>query len=309
MQSFRYDTTHMRHYELGHKPVNSIWINYYHLKKYLINKKINYYPLNLNAMGKIPRPIKERKYDVCLCIFNDPNGWKTGVDNMPMITKLRSLQSCPFYLFIEVLDDASYNLYSNYFNKIFTNRNHVYPNSISLGFAANHELLIPMKDSTKIRILIDHPAYTQDHFDRKDKTKDILQQIWNFKFPKPVIIRRFINGTIETTNKNNYKIELYKRKGVNILTAFEEYNRTDIFFVTHPESMGMSVIESAMAGALIVTPRSYIKSEFLLGLEYIEFDKVIDWNLVLSKMNTKVCRRQALAKTWVKLYDKLFRSL
>lgn len=308
MQSFRYNSDYMRQYELGQKPVNSIWINFYHLKKYLIARKINFFPLNLNAMGKIPKAVRHRKYDLCICIFNDPNGWKEGVNHMPMLTKIKSFVKCPFFLFTEVLDDEKYIEWINYFDLIFTNRDEKYDRVIPVGFAANHELLVPNKDPKRIRILVDHPAYSPEHFKKRDRTKDILDQIFSSHLPKEkaLFVRRFINGDVETVNRDKYNVELYNRKGVNILNAFDEYNQADIFFVTHPESMGLSVIESAMAGALVVLPRFYIKPEFLEGIEYVEFEKDIDWEIVLNKLDAKNCRRKALKKTWNVLFDLMF---
>jgi hypothetical protein len=308
MQSFRYNTEYMKQYELGQKPVNSVWINYYHLKKYLIAKKIGYYPINLNSDEKIGKAVRGRKYDSCITIFNDPNGWKDGVNHMPMLIKLRDILKCPFFLFTEVLDEIKYANWINYFDMIFTNREEKYDKVISVGFAANHELLVPNKDPKILQILVDHPAYSPDHFKKRDRTKDILEQIFVHTFPKgkEVVVRRFVNGAVETVDPQKYSVELYNRKGINILNAFDEYNKADIFFVTHPESMGLSVVESAMSGALIVTPKFYIKPEFLAGLEHIEFDKQIDWSIIMAKLDAKICRRKALKKTWTCLFDLMF---
>src|SRR5690606_24606966 len=110
-------------------------------------------------------------------------------------------------LLIEVLSLDNYNIYRNIFDKIFTNRTHDYLNTIPLGFSADPLLLKPNQNNSFIRILIDHPAYSKQHFSKKDKTKFILDNIFNNKFfdilhkkfpNRNLLVRRFINNNIET---------------------------------------------------------------------------------------------------------------
>lgn len=300
------DTKYMIKYELGCKPVNSIWIHFYHLKKYLENRNIKYYPININNklfdIKNIPKGI-----NYCISIFNDVNGFKkTDIDNLDVIKKIKSIVKCKFILLTEVLCEKSYESLGKIFNIIYTNRTSNFDKTISLGFAANSTFLYPQKHNNIIRILVDHPAYNTKHFPIKDKTKYIIDSIFSKNFlPKQLLVRRFTNGNIETVLDNNIKIERYNRVGINILSAYSEYNHADIFFVTHPESMGLSVIECAMAGCLVVTPKGYINTEFLSGLNYVEFDNTIEWDLILSKLNPKLSRKLALKKSWDIFYSKL----
>lgn len=299
------DTDHMLEYQLGSKPINSIWIHYYHLKHHLETKKIPYTPININSknfnLKKIPK-----KTTTCISLFNDPNGFKKhATDNLVIIRKIKEITKCKFLLITEIVTDETHDTLSKIFDTIFTNRTCNYKKCISLGFAANHERLLPQKQKDTLRILIDHPAYNKTHFIKKDKTKFIIKSIFSTKFDKQLIIRRFVNGDIESVCNKDTKVELYNRKGINILNAYDEYNHADIFFVTHPESMGMSVIESAMSGCLIAIPKDYIKSDFLSGINYVEFTDTIDWKLILSKLNAKLSRKLALRKTWTIFFDKI----
>lgn len=301
-QHDRYNHDYMMRYELGMKPINSIWIHYYFLKRHLQSHNINFYPVNLNTSDAIP----SQQFELCFFIFNELNGFsKRGKDHWITIKLLKNRFKCPFILLTEVLTHETYLNHIHYFNLIFTNRKinykHVYP----LGFAASHERLIPKKDKTKIRILVDHPAYDKNHFNHYDRTKSIIDQILDHKFDKEVEIRRFVSGAIETVQDKNYKVEVYDRRGINILKAFEEYNQADIFFVTHPESMGMSVIECAMAGCLVVTPKGYIKPEFINSVEHVEFSGKIDWEKVMKKMNSHKVRHISKKHNWTVFYNKI----
>jgi hypothetical protein len=302
-------TDHMLRYELGVKPLNSIWLHYYHLKKYLIDKKKKFYPININNnmfdIKKIP-PSKEVK--LCICIFNDPDGFKKNesIDNLDVFKKIKSSLKCRCVLITEtVFDDSFYFKIEGIFDMIYTNRTCNYKKVVSLGFAANPTFLYPQKNKNIIRILVDHPAYNKKHFARTDRTRFIIDSIFDHKFPRDILVRRFINGDIETLVDKNCKIDIYNRKGINILSAYAEYNYADIFFVTHPESMGLSVIECAMSGTLVVTPKGYINSEFLVGLNYVEFENKIDWDVIMKKLNPKTSRKVAMRKSWNVFYDKI----
>ncbi len=303
------ETEHMLKYELGVKPINSVWLHFYHLKKYLGVRKIKFYPVNINSrqfsLTKIPKNV-----NLCISIFNDPNGFrKTEGDNLAVIKNIKSMTKCKSILITEIVDEKSYKDLDKLFDTIFTNRTCYFDKTISLGFAANQSLLYPQKNKNVIRILIDHPAYNKKHFATKDRTKFIITSIFETKFPKELVVRRFINGDVETLVDKNVKVVLYDRKGINILNAYDEYNHADIFFVTHPESMGLSVIECAMAGCLVVTPKSYINAEFLAGLNYVEFDgdstNKLDWGSIISKLNPKFTRKLALKKSWDVFFSKI----
>jgi hypothetical protein len=292
------------------------------MKKYLQKQNKKFRCINLNKQefdvkAFVQDVDKEMgikiKYDRVYVIFNNPNGFNpTDSCNLDKIKFLKNRLKCPFYLLIELISLTDYNSYKNIFQSIYTNRQHNFQKTIHISFAADEKLLYPDKDTNFIRILVDHPTYEKDHFE-VDKTKYILHNIINSrnilnKSGKKVIVRRFVDGKIETVKNNQFAVEPYKRVGVNILDAYKEYNKSDIFVVTHPESMGLSVIECAMAGCLIVTPKNYIKQCFLDGLNYYEFEKQIDWSTVLRKLNSKTSRGLALKKTWTQMYKSMFKK-
>lgn len=178
------------------------------------------------------------------------------------------------------------------------------PRTVCVGWAADPELCSPEKDPDTLRILIDHSYYGNP--DKPDKpTGDISDLVINscLEFSKRsgrrVVLRRFISNGVETI-KGFYKKDLYNRIGMPYPEACDEYRKADIFIVTHPESLGISVIESAMSGALIIVPLRYIKFSLTKDLLVYNFDpeQGIDWKTVLSMLNVEEARNKASKYTW-----------
>jgi len=181
--------------------------------------------------------------------------------------------------------------------------------SIYVGWAADPVLCYPDKDKNVLRILIDHSYYGHSDRDLSVKIiKDVLQFV---KFcGKEVVIRRFISGGVETVTLGaEPKIDIYSRAGLLYVDACEEYRKADIFIVTHAESLGLSVIESAKAGALIVTPKGYIKNSLLETLNTYEFVGEISWGSVLEQLNPELSMQAAARFSWDKIALKIAETL
>jgi hypothetical protein len=154
-----------------------------------------------------------------------------------------------------------------------------------INWACDEKYCIPKQNINELNILIDHPYYGRGSMKLKDKTLEISEKIWNWsqtvQTNKKIIIKRFCNGGIEILNKDNYnKLDNYKQNnGLTFDKACDIYNRTDIFFVTHHECMGLVVLECAMSGALIVSPNTYIKRELLKNVYHKICDTLEDEQL------------------------------
>lgn len=180
--------------------------------------------------------------------------------------------------------------------------------NVYVGWACDHsEYLFPEKDPDKFRILLDHSYYYPGH--SKDLSVSLAKQCLEFKNryrEKEVIIRRFSGSSgLETLTPESNLSEVFDRRNQSIPypVACEEYRKADIFIVTHPESMGMSVLESAAGGALTVCPlmkifRPYIQYDFLRPLHYITFRKNIPWGRVLDSLNMEETRKKAEPYSW-----------
>ena len=176
--------------------------------------------------------------------------------------------------------------------------NHTY-----VGWAASPEWLRPEKTGTEYNLLIDHTLYHKG----EDVSASVIKQCFAFNRNNlgDVVIRRFVSGGVETVKGETQMPAIYDRKGLPYPETCKEYNRADVFFVTHRESMGLSVLEAAMAGALIVAPREYINKLFLRDLNHVEHDGVIDWDKVVDKLNPEQSRAAALKYNWKNVADKI----
>jgi hypothetical protein len=171
-----------------------------------------------------------------------------------------------------------------------------------IGWACDHDLLYPHQNKNKINILIDHPYYSEGRIKDLDKTLEISKQAVEY-FNGSASIRRLCAGGVETVDTNNFdKIEKYEQgKGLAYNDACEEYGNADIYFVTHPECMGLVVLECAMSGALIVAPKGFIKTELLKSLNHIVFENNdIPWDDIIKRIDHNKSRKLAFRFNWVK---------
>lgn len=188
--------------------------------------------------------------------------------------------------------------------------------AIYVGWAADSTHCYIDKDDSEINILIDHSAYIKESI---DFSKLIISDICKFckKYKKNIKVRRFISDGVETLDINNPWFELYNRKGLSFDNACKEYNKAHIFIVTHYESLGLSVIEAAMSGALILVPDikngagSCIHPNLLESLHHITFDPFIPipWSKVINNINPTLSRKKALNFTYEKVADRIYNYL
>lgn len=181
------------------------------------------------------------------------------------------------------------------------------PKSLYVGWGADPAFCYPEKDPSKIRILVDHGYYGTKVRDWSDQ---ILKDVADFsRKNKKVEIRRFISGGIETLDINNIWKDKYNRNGLPFTEACAEYRQAHVFIVTHPESMGLSVLESAMSGALVVSPKGFIRRELLRDLHHIEYTDSIPWKKVLDNINPQKASKMASKYTWSNVASKIAKDL
>lgn len=187
------------------------------------------------------------------------------------------------------------------------------PHSHYIGWATSPRLCKPAQKKDQIRILIDHLYYGTKSKDmiNSDKTMDISKKAFEFakNSKKMIEIRRLCIGGAETLTEQNYKVKTkyVQNGGMSYEKACEEYSQSDVYFVTHKESMGLTVLECAMAGALIVSPKGYIKQGLLSPLHHIEYDDKIPWVKIIKNINHKKARDAASKYNWKMLCDRMLR--
>lgn len=174
-----------------------------------------------------------------------------------------------------------------------------------VGWAADHEMIVPRQNPDELRILIDHPDYSNDRH-LSDISSRIIEDCqrfiksgeWKKKY-KSVSLRRIADGGIEDVSSSS--VPLYQRKAIPFAEVCDEYSKTHLFMVTHPESVGLSVLETAMAGASVLAPVGFIQPDRLNTVRAIKFHGTVPWEHALNHINIKASRRKALENTWSKV--------
>jgi hypothetical protein len=173
--------------------------------------------------------------------------------------------------------------------------------SFYVGWAADQELLIPRQAKGELRILVDHPDYGVG---RVDRTADMVSQCARFAGSRAwasryssVRLRRLVDGGVEDFGRGD-ATETYMREAAPFEEICLEYGATRVFVVTHPESVGLSVLETAMCGALTVAPEGFIQPDRLDLVRHVEFSDRVPWEEVLDNINVKLSRQMAIVNTW-----------
>lgn len=183
--------------------------------------------------------------------------------------------------------------------------------NIHVGWACDHSLLTPTKDKDTIRILIDHAYYGS--VDHNDRTADISRQCLDFQnySDKKVVIRRFSGPQgCEDVTETNWNIDFYDRTtSMPYPKACEEYKKADIFIVTHQESLGMSVLESAAAGAYVAVPEDCIEESILTNIRHVTFKDKIPFDYILPLLSPQASIEPTLQYSWKKLTATMLKIL
>lgn len=188
--------------------------------------------------------------------------------------------------------------------------------SVHVTWAASPEYCYPEKEPGTLNILVDHNQYKGE-----DRADEILCQLCEFartSFSRVgprygfdrMVIRQFKSGGIETIDVHNpQKFGEYNRKGLPFPEACREYRRANMFFVTKPESMGLSIIESAMSGALIVVPRGFA-NDYLLGpLNYVSWGYKIEFEELFASLDVGWSADVAAPFCWQRLAQTMLNTL
>ena len=179
-----------------------------------------------------------------------------------------------------------------------------------IGWAADQKLNYPSQDTENLRILVDHTNYGDNPVDR---TADVLQQIkllvdsdiWKSMY-KSVSVRRFDSGCVVDVDLSDLSFDRYnKNKSIPYIEICKEHSKAHIFCVTHPESVGQVVIETATAGALILSPNGFIPIDRLQTVRSIEWKDSVDWAQVLSQINITESRNKALSSSWASVAKRI----
>lgn len=190
------------------------------------------------------------------------------------------------------------------------------PKSVHATWAASPEYCYPEKEAGVLNILVDHNNYSGD-----DLANEILDQLSEFARSRfhlvktkygfdRIAIRQFMSEGIEVIDISNpQRFGKYTRRGLPYPDACREYRRANIFFVTKGESMGLSIIECAMSGALIVYPKGYANRYLLEPLNHIVWEDRIDFDDVMAALDVRWSTQRAAPFNWQRLAQTFLNTL
>lgn len=189
-------------------------------------------------------------------------------------------------------------------------RHHQYNKYI--GWAADSELLQPKQSLETLQILVDHPAFAEG----RDESLTVLfalrrlvnSKIWSPRF-KSVAVSQILDGGVQPVDLTTLTVREYKRSAIPHAAICEYYCQSHIFMVTHRESLGLTVLETAMAGALPVVPRGMIVKDRLSTVRHYETEWPIDWTKVMEMVDPETNASIARPNSWDAVAERMIGHL
>lgn len=301
--------------EENYKRVNNIsavygYFYYKNMLKYIENNKldIQVYIDKVNYASKI-----DEEYDFCFVLYN--RGIKNMSDNV--FNRLRSyikkkiITIAPTSKIVGKEDILLYYVGKNK-KKCF-----------KINWTADKFELYPeQKDYDKIRILVDHKYYGKEdsRIAKVDQTEQIIKSLLKYKEKNKNI--EIIQ--IETESENKYRIieseedisNYNRHQATSFKNIFKIYRSASLFFVTHPECMGLSTLECNMAGCKVLIPKTFIKDCFSKNLHKFEFDPVekgeeliLDYDEIIKNINPAKSHRKAHKQNYYNSVTKIFKKI
>jgi len=190
---------------------------------------------------------------------------------------------------------------------------HKNPKIRCIGWSADPDLCFPKK-KLPFFILVDHTLYHEG----QDETRTILEGLKKVhKKGFPIIVKRLCNEGVQTVDfSKNISYEMFKRENsIPYKDVCDLYCKAHMFFVTHAESVGHSVIENAMAGAVIAAFPGAIKSSLIKPLNHIFYTPKDPHSVykavvkTIKKINIEENRKKALPFSWENSIEKVIEIL
>lgn len=282
----------------------------YYIKNYFINKyDFNVYNISLSETESNEKYL-DGLLDFDYCIDISQLGIsKKGVS---FYTKLRN----KIHQKICSISDNGDNNGDNYLEDIVLcaiNNNNIKCKYIE--WAADESLFKPEQNINQKIILIDDCHYNMneynDSYNVLDYCMKLLENNDNIKIIRFGYYDNVINFIDKYKNKyNSSRYEVIENK-ISIEEKAKIHNKSLIFFGTHYETLGIPLIESAMAGNLLIYKLNYVNPTLTKDLLKIEYKNIDDlYNIdIFAKVNIEKQRTIALNNTWEKLVDRIYEIL
>ena len=183
-----------------------------------------------------------------------------------------------------------------------------------VGWAADCEIFdVPTTKSNVLTVLVDHTNYNGG----EDFSNEVLTEVFNLKesdvwkgLYDDVVVKRLGSGVFGTLDSLPYEVEPYDRKKVIPITELAEtYRSADIFVVSHPESLGLVVLETAMCGSLVVCKQGFVSKDRLNSINHYCYSDEIIWDDVLPNINRRLNRDVAIKNSWSQMATNIINEL
>lgn len=180
-----------------------------------------------------------------------------------------------------------------------------------VGWAADPEVCRSTQDPDTLGILIDHPDYVMRKA-RTDYSRRIVNEVaafvasgtWRQRF-RSVRVRRIADGFIEDVDLDKPSVPRFTRKHVTFEEVAHDYSRAHLFFPTHREGVGLSVLETALCGALPVVPVDCISPSLLATVRHLDYRGRIPWQVALGHIDVAASRETAMPNSWSAVADRI----
>lgn len=185
--------------------------------------------------------------------------------------------------------------------------------NISVGWVADSETYTPKQSDDEFRVFVDHTSFNPNDGDR---TLEILQWLKWFRDTDKwknhylsFTVRTLVSGEIIDVDLDNIRTKLYDRKTVPFDVFASEISQSQVFCVTHPESVGQCVIEAATAGCLVIVPEGFIQPDRIKTVRSISFDNKLDPDAVFNAIDPSASRALALKNNWGTVARKIISTI
>lgn len=183
-----------------------------------------------------------------------------------------------------------------------------------IGWAADGDLLVPNQDAEVLTIVVDHTAFNRT---QQDQTLTILlnikylvqnRNLWDKHYKETRVLLHTDEGFVDL-DVNNIIITDYKRKALPYPEVAKVYSTAHLFMVTHRETVGLSVLETSMAGSLAVVPEGYIPRDRLSTVRHHVTSGTVDWGAVIGMIDVTASREVAAQNSWRQVAHNLVNHL
>lgn len=175
-----------------------------------------------------------------------------------------------------------------------------------VGWAADPALFYPDKSSTALRVFVDHATFSADSQDWSLNILMALRKLRDAHFGKDAKFLGFETLEVRTqtdrgivdVDLDRIQVQPYHRTAVPVPQFAHELREAHVFLVTHAESVGLCVLEAAMAGAFVIAPKGAINPDRLKTVRHVEFVREVDWKglgpeALCAEHNAMYCRGQS----------------